>query len=177
MARTIEVTIYKLDELDAAMQQRVIEGWRSGDQFFWDDEWRDSLNAFAKIAPLTIRNWEIGFGINGVTFDMDEDVADLSGDEAHAWLINNGWDALANPDKRQSCLLTGYCGDENLLDAIRTAIANPTSISSLRDVFADALQGWAKGFEADLDYWSSEEAIREDIEANGYEFNANGTLA
>jgi len=177
MARTIEVTIYKFDELDAAIQQRVIEGWRSGDQFFWDEEWRDSLNAFAKIAPLTIRNWEIGFGVNGVTFDMDEDVADLSDIQAYRWLVNNGWDALANPDKRQSCLLTGYIGDESLLDAIRTAIANPASISSLRDVFADALHGWARAYEADLDYWGSEEAIREDIEANDYEFNANGTLA
>jgi hypothetical protein len=177
MARTIEVTLYKFDELGAAMQQRVIEGWRAGDQFFWEDEWRDSLHAFAKLAPIKVRDWSVGYGGTYVTFDMDDDIADLSGDEAHAWLIQEGWDALANPDKRQSCPFTGYCGDENLLDAIRTAIGNPASISSLRDVFADALQGWAKGFEADLDYWHSEEAIREDIEANGYEFNANGTLA
>jgi hypothetical protein len=47
----------------------------------------------------------------------------------------------------------------------------------LRDVFADALHDWAKAFERDIDHWGSEEAIREDIEANEYEFNANGTLA
>jgi hypothetical protein len=174
MARVLEVTVYKLDELDADVQQRVISNWRDGDQFFWSDEWRDSLDAFAKIAPLTIRNWEVGYRSNGVTFDMDENVADLSGVRAWKWLVNNGWAKLATG---QDCPFTGYCGDEDLLDAIRAAIANPASITSLRDVFADALHDWAKAFERDIDHWGSEEAIREDIEANEYEFNANGTLA
>ena len=180
MARVLEVTVYKLDELDADVQQRVIERWREGDNFPWSEEWRDSLDAFAKLAPLTIRNWEIGYGSNGVTFDMATDdnygdgIAELSGIRAWKWLVNNGWAKLSTG---QDCPFTGYCGDENLQDAIRTAIANPSSISSLRDVFADALHGWAKAFEADLDYWGSEEAIREDIDANEYEFNANGTLA
>jgi|688.fasta_scaffold179954_5 hypothetical protein len=175
MARTIEVTIYKLDELDEAVQQRVIEGWRDGDHFFWEDEWRESLNAFELRAPLSIRNWQICYGRTGVTFDMDEDVADLSGDEAHAWLIQEGWDKLA---AGQDCPLTGYCGDEDLLDAIRKATANPASdCPPLRDIFKEALDDWAKAFERDLDHWGSEEAIREDIEANEYEFNENGTLA
>jgi hypothetical protein len=174
MARVLEITVYKLDELDAEVQQRVISRWREGDTFFWSDEWAQSLDAFAKIAPLTIRNWEIGYRGNGVTFDMDENVADLSGVRAWKWLVNNGWAKLA---AGQDCPFTGYCGDEDLLDAIRTAIANPASITSLRDVFADALHDWAKAFERDIDHWGSEEAIREDIDANGYEFNANGTLA
>jgi hypothetical protein len=174
MARTIEVTIYKFDELGAAMQQRVIERWREGDNFPWGEEWRDSLDAFAKIAPIKVRNWSVGYGETYVTFDMDDNIADLSGVRAYKWLLNNDWAKIATG---QDCPFTGYCGDENLLDAIRTAIGNPASISSLRDVFADALQGWAKGFEADLDYWHSEEAVREDIDANGYEFNENGTLA
>jgi hypothetical protein len=180
MARVLEVTVYKLDELDAAMQQRVISGWRDGEQFFWSEEWRNSLDAFAKIAPLTIRNWEVGYRSNGVTFDMDQDdnygdgIAEMSGVRAWKWLVNNGWAKLATG---QDCPFTGYCGDEDLLDAIRAAIANPASITSLRDVFADALHDWAKAFERDIDHWGSEEAIREDIEANEYEFNANGTLA
>lgn len=177
MARTVEITLYKFDELEERVQQRVIDGWRNGDHFFWDDEWQDSLNAFEKVAPIKVRNWEIGYRSNGVTFDMDENIADLSGDEARDWLIQNGWDALANPGERKSCPFTGYIGDESLLDAIRAAISNPSSISSLRDLFSEALHDWAKAFERDLDYWHSEEAIREDIEANDYEFHANGTLA
>ena len=174
MARVLEVTVYKFDELDADVQQRVISNWRDGDTFFWSDEWEASLNAFAKIAPLTIRNWEVGYRGNGVTFDMDENVADLFGVRAWKWLVNNGWAKLA---AGQDCPFTGYCGDEDLLDAIRAAIANPASITSLRDIFKEALHDWAKAFERDIDHWGSEEAIREDIDANEYEFNANGTLA
>jgi hypothetical protein len=179
MARALQITVYKFDELDASTQERVISNWRDGDQFFWTDEWAQSLDAFAKLAPLTVRNWDIGYRGNGVTFDMDQDadygngIAELSGVRAWKWLVNNGWAELA---AGQSCPFTGYCGDEDLLDAIRAALANPASITSLRDVFADALHGWASAFEADVDHWQSEEAIREDIEANEYEFYANGTI-
>lgn len=180
MARALEITVYTFDELDASTQARVISNWRDGDQFFWTDEWAQSLDAFAKLAPLTVRNWEIGYRSNGVTFDMDEDdnygdgIAELSGVRAWKWLVNNGWAKLA---AGQDCPFTGYCGDESLLDHIRDALANPAAIVSLRDVFDAALQGWAWAFERDINHWGSEEAIREDIEANEYEFNANGTLA
>ena len=177
MARTVEITLYKFDELEERVQQRVIDGWRADDQFFWGDEWQDSLNAFEKIAPITIRDWQVGYPGTFVSFYMDDDLDDLSGDEARDWLIQNGWDALANPGERKSCPFTGYIGDESLLDAIRAGLANPSSISSLRDLFSEALHDWAKAFERDLDYWHSEEAIREDIEANDYEFHANGTRA
>jgi hypothetical protein len=179
MARALEITVYTFDELDASAQERVINNWRDGAQFFWTDEWAQSLDAFAKLAPLTVRNWEIGYRSNGVTFDMDQDdnygdgIAELSGVRAWKWLVNNGWAELA---AGQDCPFTGYCGDEDLLDAIRDALAKPAAITSLRDVFADALYNWAKAFEGDIDHWHSEEAIREDIEANGCEFYANGTI-
>ena len=180
MARVLEITVYTFDELDADVQQNVISRWRDGDHFHWESEWRDSLDAFAKLAPLTVRNWEVGYGGTFVTFNMDEDdnygdgIADMSGVRAWKWLVNNGWAKLA---AGQDCPFTGYCGDETLLDAIRKALANPAAITSLRDVFNDALQSWAWAFESDINHWHNEEAIREDIEANGYEFNANGTLA
>lgn len=174
MTRTVEITLYKLDELDEAVQQRVIEGWRYNDSFPWADEWRDSLDAFADRAPIKIRDWEIGYRSNGVTFDIDEDVANLSGMTAYRWLVQEGWEQIT---RNQDCPFTGYCGDENLLDAIRAGLANPSSISSLRDLFAEALNDWAEAFEADLDHWNSEEAIREDIEANDYEFHEDGTRA
>lgn len=174
MARTVEITLYKLDELDEAVQRRVIDRWRDNDTFYWGDEWRDSLNAFEKVAPIKVRDWSVGYPGTYVTFDIDEDVADLSGDEAHQYLVANGWEQTT---RNQDCPFTGYCGDETLLDAIRAGIANPASISSLRDLFQEALNDWAKAFEADYDYWASEEAIREDIDANDFEFHADGTLA
>lgn len=180
MARAVEITVYKFDELDASTQERVINNWRDGEQFFWTDEWEQSLDAFAKLAPLTVRNWEIGYRSNGVTFDMDQDdnygdgIAELSGVRAWKWLVNNGWAKLA---AGQDAPFTGYCGDEDLLDAIRDALANPAAITSLRDVFSDALYNWTKAFERDIDRWYSAEAIGEEIDANEYEFYADGTIA
>lgn len=174
MTRTVEITLYQFDELDQRAQEMIISHWRNNDQFHWQEEWRDSLDAFARIAPITIRDWSVGYRDTYVTFDMNDEIADLAGNDAAQWLIDHGWQKLS---QGQDCPFTGYCGDESLLDAIRTALANPAAISSLQSVFDDALQDWARAFEADVDYWHSEEAIREDIAASGYEFHANGSLA
>lgn len=174
MTRTVEITLYQFDELDQRTQDAIISRWRINDQFPWQEEWRESLDAFARLAPITIRDWSVGYRDTYVTFDMEDEIADLSGNRAWKWLVNNGWQKIA---QGQDCPFTGYCGDESLLDAIRTALEKPGSIVSLQSVFDDALQDWARGFEADMDYWHSEEAIREDIAANGYEFHANGSLA
>lgn len=182
MARLMEVYAYKLDELDPKVQTKVIEQWRYNDTFYWADEWRESLKAFADHAPLTIRDWNVGYPGTYVDFTSDDEaVADLSGVRAWKWLMNNGWGDLANPkptkkNPHPSCPFTGYCGDETLLDAIRTALAYPGKITSLHDVFAQCLSDWAKAFEQDYDYWHSEECIREDIEANDYEFYGDGSL-
>ncbi len=175
MARTVELTVYRFDELDERTQQRVIDSWREGREFPWADEWRDSLDEFAKLAPITIRDWSVGGRDTGVSFYMDDEaLGELSGVRAYKWLLNNGWVDLA---AKQDCPFTGYCGDESLLDAIRTAIGSPAKISSLYSVFYGALHGWANDFERDMDYHYSDEAIREDIEANEYEFYANGGIA
>jgi hypothetical protein len=183
MARALTLYAYKFDELDPKVQAKVIERWRYNDTFFWADEWRDSLKAFADHAPLTIRDWNVGYPGTYVDFIIHEDdnygdgLGTMSGVRAWKWLMNNGWGDLANPkDTRKSCPFTGYCGDETLLDAIRTALANPATITSLRDVFAECLSDWAEGFEQDYDHWHSEECIREEIEANGYEFYDDGSL-
>jgi hypothetical protein len=183
----MEVYAYKFDELAEATQSRIIERWREGDTFFWADEWQDSLKAFADRAPLTIRDWNVGYPRTYVDFATHEDdnygdgLATLSGVRAWKWLMNNGWGDLVNPkptkkNPHPSCPFTGYCGDEDLLDAIRTALAYPSKIASLRDVFAECLYDWAKAFERDYDYWHSEECIREEIEANGYEFYDDGSM-
>jgi len=182
MARPIETYAYKFDELPPETQARIIERWRDNDTFFWADEWKDSLDAFVRHAPLKVKDYSIGYPGTYVTFEMDDDaVSDLAGVRAWKWLMNNGWADLANPkptkkNPHPSCPFTGYCGDENLLDAIRKALAYPSKITSLQSVFASCLSDWAKAFEADYDHWYSEEAIREDIEANGYEFYDDGSL-
>ena len=174
MTRTVEVTVYRFEELDGHTQQRILDNFREGRDFPWSDEWRESLDEFAKLAPITVRDWSVGYRDTGVSFSIDEDIGNLSGIRAWKWLVNNGWQKLA---LNQDCPFTGFCGDETLLDAIRQALRKPQSILSLEDVFGEALHDWAKGFEADMEYHYSDEAIRESIIINEYEFYENGTLA
>ena len=182
MARLMEVYAYPFDELDPKVQAQIISSWRDNDTFFWADEWKDSLTKFCEHAPIKVRDYNIGYPGTHVDFSFDDEaVANLSGVRAWKWLMNNGWNDLANPkptkkNPHPSCPFTGYCGDESLLDAIRTALAYPSKITSLYSVFQDCLSNWARDFEQDYDHWFSEEAIREDIDANGYEFYANGRL-
>lgn len=177
--RTITITkeLYKLDELPADIQEKVILHWRENDHFFWGDEWEQSLNGFCKIAPISKVDWQVG--VWGYTFASckvdDENIGELSGIRAWKWLANNGFfdEKLIGGN----CPFTGYCGDEDLLDPIRKAKANPASIGSLEELFNDCLHSWAKAYRADLEYWYSDEAIREDIAINDYEFDREGNLA
>lgn len=183
MTRTVTVEIFKLDELPARMQERVIARWRDGIgyEFPWGSEYRASLDAFETLAPVRVKDWSIGYPRTYVRHEMAgryaEEIGDLSGVRAWKWLHSNGWAALANPPEGKSCLFTGFCADEYLLDPIRAALANPASIGTLCALFGDCLHSWAKAYEADIDYHYSDEAIREDIEANEHEFYADGRLA
>lgn len=176
MTRTVTTTIYQFSELPEATQRKIINRWRDHDTFSWGDEWHDSLKGFTEAAPVRIRDWRVGYPGTHISFDMTGDYADevgaLSGVRAWKWLMNNGFADLAKGD----CPFTGYCGDESLLDAVRTALANPGNITSLWDVFSECLWDWAKAYEADIDYWASDECIRDEIEANGYEFYECGRL-
>jgi hypothetical protein len=182
MARMMEIYAYKFDELPEATQTKIIDNWRTNDTFFWADEWRDSLNAFADHAPLRIRDWSVGYPGTFLHYEVDDDayggdgIGQMEGVRAWKWLMNNGWGALANPGQGKSCPFTGYCGDESLLDPIREALANPAGIWGLRDLFRQCFDRWAKDFEADIDHWHSAECIREEIEANGYEFYDDGVI-
>jgi hypothetical protein len=178
---TITKTLYKFEELPADIQERIVSRWRDGDHDMpWNDEWWQSLVEFQSYPmPIKVKDWDVSpFSYTYVTTTTtDDDVAALSGVRAWKWLVNNGWQKLAHPPKGQSCPFTGYCGDENLLDPLRGALANPLAITSLEDVFKDACNTWAKAWSQDMEYWYSDECIREEIAANEYEFEADGTLA
>lgn len=70
MTRIVETTIFKFDELPEATQAKVISSWRDNDTFYWGDEWRDSLDAFAERAPVRIRGWSVGYPHTFVSYEF-----------------------------------------------------------------------------------------------------------
>jgi hypothetical protein len=181
MAQTRTITVYSFSELNDDAKAYAIEAYRSaGMEPAWCDEWIDSMRAFEKVAPVYNVTFEAGgYRCASVSFEpyggyYIDDVMALSGVRAWKWLVNNGWRDLAT---NGDCPLTGYCGDEDLLDAIRKALKNPKGIASIYDVFNDCLHDWVFAFNADLEHQESDEYIAEMLEENGYEFMGDGSPA
>jgi len=204
--RTETVEIYSFDELPEDAQQTAIENWRaSGIDYVWSDEWRESLKAFCDVTGIDWQVGHGGNYVNwryeGLTYIEPDD---LTGLRLRTWLINNwlprfrtgkwysqSWnsktrtlDCSKGNKSRHSkiqfeydnCPLTGYCGDMSLIQPIFKFIAKPDKHTSLADVIGDCLHNWARDWEADMDYQNSDEYIRETIEANDYEFYADGSM-
>lgn len=154
--RTVTVPVYTFDELPPNVQSRVVERWRDDDTFPWSDEWWASLEAFCGAVGEKVPDCrDEGWGIC-VYYRPDTDETD----------------PLPEIDLSGSCPFTGYCGDESLLDGIRNAKPGDSRCDILRACF----NGWAKEFNADLEYWFSERAIRKDITEGEYEFTADGRI-
>lgn len=126
---------------------------------------------------------------------------DMRGLRLRTWLINNALPELAkgkyyskdishNPYRYvhryskiqfeyNNCPLTGYCGDCPLIDPILEFIESGwrNESTTLLDVFQDCFDRWIKEFISDMEWQDSDEYITDTIEANEYEFYADGSLA
>jgi len=89
--KTIEVKVYSINELNETAKQNAYENWlNKGNDYFWEGENRDTLNKFADIFPVKIKNFEYGYHnfINWEFTESDE-IAELSGIRLLKYLWNN----------------------------------------------------------------------------------------
>jgi len=99
--RAIEVILYKIGELSDASKERAHEAYlNSGHhEYFWSDEWRESLEAFAKEFNIKIKDWSVGQRGEGVSWELYHDTVDgvlaLKGKRLLAYLWNNHRDAIS----------------------------------------------------------------------------------
>lgn len=200
--KTIKVyTPAELQEKNPEGFERALEWYRDSiNDVPWMDEIMDSLKAIFKASDLRLRDWSIDGtypGSSTVQFEMDSDVADLSGLRAMAWLENNLLGSLRLPDSYRerwhksdcvreagldlpyyrtgkageikSCPFTGVCFDDDFLDALIKAVKDG-------DTLQEAYQGLAfvagKLMESEIEYEMSEEAFLE----QDMEFTKDGYL-
>jgi hypothetical protein len=81
----------------------------------------------------------------------------------------------SNTQIDKDCNLTGYFIDHELLTSIWNFIDKPDN-STMQDLVDESLHNWGKAVEADHEYQDSDEYIAEKIEANKYEFTADGII-
>ena len=74
-----------------------------------------------------------------------------------------------------SCVLTGMCYDDDLLEPIYNFMDFPTD-QDFKDLLEDCLTKLCKTVQSGIDYKLSEEGLTESIECNDYDFTEEGKL-
>ena len=109
--RTAEVKIYSFDELSDEAKERAHANWlNEGHEHFWAGEARDTIKAFESEFGVTIRNWR--YDSSGYGYDIDfggisDEVLELSGNRARAWIWNNHGNVLLSPTTRYYAKIDG----------------------------------------------------------------------
>lgn len=204
--RTETINIYKFDELPEDVQENIIENWRNDGVFPWSDENTDVLDAFCVIFGVRVTDWDYGYQnyINWC-YEGDYDHEELSGLRLQRFLVNNYWGGVFKgkyystkgqwiggkyhyKSKRSRCQfgsccpLTGHVIDDVILAPVIQYMLDPRKAGArwqsmtLTDLLYDCLRAWVYACRNDYENWLSPEAIKDDIEANEYEFYSDGTL-
>lgn len=198
--RTIEQTVYSVEELSGKARERAYSNWLQGFEYFWSEENKESLEEFQKYFPVNVTNWEYGYR-NYIDFSLTskaEEYDNLSFKRLYGvvntlyqsslkgkyyskgqW-VNGKYTYKHRYSKAVkqhcNCNLTGYWIDDSLLEPIRKWLANPCKTDTFTDIMADALNEWVNDCEKDFEYAQSEEAFESDCEANNWEFYENGEM-
>lgn len=199
--RTKTIGIYKFEELSPKAKQSAIDAYRAkGYQPAWTDENFDTLRAFEKVFPIKITNSSYGDRGEGVTFHFTdystscEVIEELSGQRLATYIWNNYRGHLykgkyysnkpvgsnnhrSRHSKIQletSCVLTGYCIDDDILDPIYAFLKKPLATTTFRHLLEDCFDAWVKACNADIEWQDSDEYISDYLIANDYEFTEDG---
>ena len=190
--------IYQFSELSPEAQEYAIEHEREhiayNGEITWQGEIFDSFKAVFETAGITIKDYSLSMEAyrNNLKIRFNNEEAEgLNGPRAMAWLENNLFSKLRMPwqGKRRNdtrkygkaywpnyippCPLTGYCADENYLDELKKDIK---SGMTLKDSFMDMVNVYSRLVENEYEYQTSDEGIKETIEANESEFDENGHM-
>lgn len=204
--RTETISIYQFAELSEEAKETAREWWRNAtlkNGFAWQEEWIESIKRGLKSFGADLYNYDIDclnasqslVAIKNYN-DNTEELKDL---RLRTWLLNNyyhnfferkPYGSYTKNEKtgkwsykrrsnvlyiETSCPFTGYCGDENFMDIFREFIKKPDG-RTLDELLQDATDATLRGLEQDCAHQLTDEYIDEVIQANGYEFNEDGTI-
>lgn len=192
--RTITTDVYHFEQLSDEAKEKARDWWREleASDPAWENERRESLEAFLTRMPLGLRDWSYdawSYDLGRIEFKADPEYAALTGYRLAAHIWNTHRDLLycakqyrKGEATRNSktllvptdCGLTGYYMDEVLLDPIRKFLANPTETKTWRDILEDCLNAWGQACVDDVASLMEDENVDDAIIANEYEFTVCG---
>lgn len=168
--RVIRETMYRIEELTEAAQERAWMVWAEAQEYHWAGENRQSLEAFSDLFGVSVRDWRYGGGRPYISYDVPAwDLYQLRGVRLWKYLTQNYAHSI-----EQTCPLTGYYMDEVLLDPIRRFLRRPDTYTTMEDLVREALSAWVHECERDHEWYFSFERFLEEAAELGLRFTEDG---
>lgn len=173
--RTVEVKVYKYDELSEEAKERALNEYNANSEYNWSSEALESIKALARHFGGELSDYSIDWldcGRSSLSFSMPEDLTQRE--------VAEKLKALGTYNKKTGkghgeCKLTGVCFDEDAIDGFRAAWRSGERdlVECMRMAGEYLLQACREDYEHQL----SEKSFKETCEANEYEFLENGDMA
>jgi hypothetical protein len=154
--RVIEKTIYQFNELSDEAKSTARNWYRSCDDGFWNEEYKDSINTFIEHFGASLTDWNIG-----PYAPIDYKVA----------FDNSNFRGIKLCGFKLVYMPTGFCAD---CDLWGTFYAEFKRTGNAKHAFEQAVYAGFKAWRDDWEYQLSDDAVDESIIANEYEFYENG---
>ena len=193
-------TVYTAKELKEKFPDAFDRAWTdyryAQTEIIWGNEIIESMKGLFEAAGLNLDDYEIDgiCGHSSLKFSgMSDEARELSGKRAFAWIENNllgecriKFEPLAKHGRRRElaqygsyyrpgmiepCPFTGYCADDDFIDAL---IKDIKSGECLGDAFKGLADVAGKMRAAENDNQQSEEYFLDAAESNEYEYDENG---
>ena len=192
--RIISTTVYNFDELSPEGQQNAVNNYLNSDRdtYFWFDDNIKTLESFANIFNIKIKDWTQDLYHTDVryTCNNDDNIMELSGIRLLKYIFNNyytdiykgkyyynkGKKRYSRVLKENCCVLTGYCIDDDILQPIYDFIKNPDDSITFKSLIHECIESWITAVKNDIEGCQSFEYVSDHLIANEYEFDKQGNI-
>lgn len=176
MPRQINVTLYKLDELNDKAKDKAHQNWihNDPDGYHFSDDALSSLRKLAEHFDGQLSDYSIDW-TNSSYSSADFEMPEMEPNEIRERLGQLG---EFNPETLKGlgdCKLTGYCMDESAIDGFRIAFIRERE-TDLNQLMQAAFKVWLSHCHDDYEGQISEESFAEWSEVQNVEYYANGDV-
>lgn len=186
--------VYPIAELSEKAIEKAYIDWSMTSEYYDYNENKDTLEKFSELFGIKCYNWTYDAYTYSFRFDMEhnEEVQKMKGIRLATYITNNYGNNLYTPKmyynrgykkKRKSriftsnsCVLTGYYLDEDILEDIYTFLNRPDAYTSFHSLICKCLNKYFASCRDDVSYRQSEECFKEASLANEWEYLTDGTL-
>lgn len=192
---TVERFIFSnFDEMNAEQKSLVIYELRKENQenfntfgFFWQHEALESIKVGFETLGFKLVDYSIDF-FNGQSYFKlhTAEFKDVpkEGKKTANWLLYIDYNRLKKPKMyglrrsritriSKDCPFTGVCYDEDFLFPVRDYLTNPMSKYrgyDMEELAIECAERVVSTVEAEIEYWLSDEGLKEDAEVRGLEY-------